>query len=216
MIGRAPRHSSLCLKTLLLRTRGAGGQKCKHGSLKPNSRKRGLDVWQFPWSENSPDSKFLYRNRIVGTVVQYSDEAAARSAVVGVVSEINADGRSTNSRVMTVAQLCDHFEQRELTKENTWGSYATKTIYKAYLTRWVRPHWRTFELAEVRTIKVDQILDLPAPTSRFWISKRHPGRAGELSKWRPREAMLRNHRIRARGVRVSGDKCSQISLLTDR
>jgi hypothetical protein len=41
---------------------------------------------------------------------------------------------------MTIAQLCDHFEQRELSNENTWRSHATKKIYKAYLTRWIRPH----------------------------------------------------------------------------
>jgi integrase len=56
---------------------------------------------------------------------------------------------------MTVAQLCDHFEQRELAKENTWRSHATKKIYKAYLNRWVRPHWERYELAEVRTIQVE-------------------------------------------------------------
>jgi integrase len=42
---------------------------------------------------------------------------------------------------MTVAQLCDHFQQRELAKENTWRSHATKRVYQAFLTRWVRPHW---------------------------------------------------------------------------
>ena len=59
---------------------------------------------------------------------------------------------------MTIAQLCDHFEQRELGKENTWRSHATKKIYKAYLTRWVRPHWHKYELAEVRTIQVESWL----------------------------------------------------------
>jgi integrase len=64
----------------------------------------------------------------------------------------------TNSRAMTVAQLCDHFEQRELSKENTWRSHATKKIYKAYLTRWIRPHWQKYELSEVRTIQVESWL----------------------------------------------------------
>jgi hypothetical protein len=59
--------------------------------------------------------------------------------VAGLLSEINTDGRSTNSGAMTVAQLCDHFEQRELARENTWRSHATKIVYKAYLTRWIRP-----------------------------------------------------------------------------
>jgi integrase len=59
---------------------------------------------------------------------------------------------------MMVDQLCDHFEQRELAKENTWRSHATKKIYKAYLTRWIRPHWQKYELGEVRTLQVESWL----------------------------------------------------------
>ena len=74
---------------------------------------------------------------------------------MGLISEINSHDGSEQSRRRTVAQLCDHFEQRELTKENTWRSHATKKIYKAYLTRWIRPHWQKHQLAEVRTIQVE-------------------------------------------------------------
>jgi len=59
---------------------------------------------------------------------------------------------------MTVAQLCDHFEQRELATENTWRSHATKKVYKAYLSCWIRPHWGKYELAEVRTVQVESWL----------------------------------------------------------
>lgn len=130
----------------------------QRGCMQRNSRKEGPDVWQFRWSETSLDGKRLYNKKIVGTVEQYPDENAARRAVRGLVSEINTDARSTNSGAMTVAQLCDHFEQRELSKENTWRSHATKKIYQAYLTRWVRPHWQKYELAEVRTIQVESWL----------------------------------------------------------
>ncbi len=130
----------------------------QRGCMKRRSRKRGPDVWQFRWSETSLDGKRLYHKKIVGTVEQYADENAARRAVVGLVSEINNDGQSTNFAAMTVAQLCDHFEQRELANDNTWRSHATKKIYKAYLTRWVRPHWQQSKLADVRTIKVESWL----------------------------------------------------------
>jgi integrase len=33
-----------------------------------------------------------------------------------------------------------------------------KEIYKAYLTRWIRPHWQKYGLAEVRTIQVESWL----------------------------------------------------------
>jgi integrase len=130
----------------------------QRGCMQRNSRKEGVDVWQFRWSETSLDGKRLYHKKIVGTVEQYPDENAARRAVVGLVSEINDDVQSMNSGTMTIAQLCDHFEQHELAKENTWRSHATKKIYKAYLARWIRPHWQKFQLAEVRTIQVESWL----------------------------------------------------------
>src|SRR5438094_4639531 len=130
----------------------------QRGCMQRNTRKEGPDVWQFRWSETRLDGKRLYHKKIVGTVEQYPDENAARRSVVGLVSELNTDGRPTNSGTMTVAQLCDPFEQRELPKENTWRSHATKKIYKVYLTRWIRPHWQKYGLAEVRTIQVESWL----------------------------------------------------------
>jgi integrase len=128
-------------------------EKIQRGCIQRNGRKEGPDVWQFRWSETRLDGKRLYHKRIVGTVEQYPDENAARRAIVGL--KINPDTRSMNSSVLTVAQLCDHFEQRELAKENTWRSHATKKIYKAYLTRWVRPYWQKYQLDDVRTIQVE-------------------------------------------------------------
>jgi integrase len=153
----SPSHSAPCVKILLLRNGGAGGN-IQRGCMQRNIRKEGLNVWQFRWSETSLDGKRRYRKKIVGTVEQYPDENTARRAVVGLLSEINTDPRSTNSGAMTVAELSDHIEQHELAKENTWRSHATKKIYKAYLARWIRPHWQKFQLAEVRTIQVESWL----------------------------------------------------------
>jgi integrase len=59
---------------------------------------------------------------------------------------------------MTVAEVCDHFDQRELTKDNTWRSYSTKKTYKAYLKRWIIPEWGALDLSGVRTIEVESWL----------------------------------------------------------
>jgi integrase len=113
----------------------------QHGCMERLNRKRGAEVWQFRRSVTGP-GKRLYHKKIVGTVERYPDENAARRSVVGLVLEINTDGKATNSDPMTIAQLCDHFEQRELARENTWRSHATKKVYKAYLSRWIRPRWQ--------------------------------------------------------------------------
>ena len=59
---------------------------------------------------------------------------------------------------MTIAELCDHFIQRELTKDNTWRGYSTKKAYRAYLKRWIMPHLGTALLSEVRTMGVESWL----------------------------------------------------------
>jgi integrase len=156
----------------------------QHGCMQRKSRKRGPDVWQFRWSETRDDGKRLHHKRIVGTIEQYPGETAARRAVVGLVSEINSDGRLANSGAMTVAQLCDHFVQRELVKENTWRSHATKKIYQAYLTRWIRPHWQKYELADVRTIQVES-----------WL-RRLPLAKSSCAKIRNLMSVLFNHACR--------------------
>jgi integrase len=130
----------------------------QRGFMQRACRKRGPDVWQFRWSETGPDGKRAHHKKVVGTVEQYADEHSARRVVVGLIAEINRDFRLPNSRTITVAELCDHFEQRELADQNNWRSHATKKIYKAYLNRWVRPHWQRYSLPEVRTIQVESWL----------------------------------------------------------
>ncbi len=114
----------------------------QHGSLALVSRKEGPAVWQFRWSEKDLQGGRVQRKRVIGTVERYLDEACARSAIAVLLAEINSDKARMGSHSITVAQLCDHFEQRELARDNTWRSYSTKKTYHAYLTRWVLPHWR--------------------------------------------------------------------------
>ena len=126
----------------------------QRGSLAIISRKEGPAVWQFRWSKKDLHGARVQRKRVIGTVERYPNEAAARSAVVVLLAEINSDKVRMGPRSITVAQLCDHFEQRELAKDNMWRGYSTKKTYQAYLTRWVLPQWRRYELAEVRTVQV--------------------------------------------------------------
>ena len=53
----------------------------QHGSLIKNIRKHGSGVWQFRWSEKSPQGKRIYRKRVIGSVGDYSDVDAARRAL---------------------------------------------------------------------------------------------------------------------------------------
>jgi len=125
----------------------------QHGSLALVSRKEGPAVWQFRWSEKDLHGARVQRKRVIGTVERYLDEAGARSAIAVLLAEINSDKVRMGNRSITVAQLCYHFEQRELARTNTWRSYSTKKTYQAYLTRWVLPHWRHYELRKSEQYK---------------------------------------------------------------
>ena len=130
----------------------------QHGSLAMVSRKEGPAVWQFRWSEKGLCGVRIQRKRVIGSIEHHPNETSARSAITVLLAEINSAKSRIRARSITVDQLCDHFEQRELAQDNTWHSHATKKTYQAYLNRWVRPHWRHYELAEVRTIQVESWL----------------------------------------------------------
>ena len=156
----------------------------QHGSLALVSRKEGPAVWQFRWSEKNLHGARVQRKRVIGTVERYLDEARARSAIAVLLAEINSDKVRMGSCSITVAQLCDHFEQRELARDNTWRSYSTKKTYQAYLTRWILPHWRHYELAEVRTMQVES-----------WL-RRLPLAKSSCAKIRNLMSVLFNHACR--------------------
>jgi len=130
----------------------------QQGSLIRSGRKRGPDVWQFRWGDKGPFGKRIYRRRVIGTVCQYADVESARKSVAGLLAEINGNGLKHSALRMTISEVCDHFIQRELTNDNLWRSYATKRAYKAYLKRWIVPHWGCMRLSEVRTMEVESWL----------------------------------------------------------
>jgi hypothetical protein len=125
------------------------------GSLVRASRSRGPD---FRWSEQNYDGKRVCRKRVIGTVDDYFDCEAARRSVANLIAKVNSANRRAVSTSMTVAHLCSHFEQRELTSTNTWRSYATKSCYAVYSRRWIIPQWGNYELCNVKTIEVESWL----------------------------------------------------------
>jgi integrase len=127
----------------------------QQGSLIRSGRKRGPDVWQFRWADRGPYGKRIYRKRVIGTVCQYPDVDSARKSVTALLREVNTHPLLQCVVPITVEEVCDHFVQRELSKDNIWRSYSTKKGYKAYLRRWILPHWGSIHLSDVRTTKVE-------------------------------------------------------------
>lgn len=130
----------------------------QQGSLIRSARKRGPDVWQFRWADRGPRGKRIYRKRVIGTACQYPDADSARKAVTGLLRELNRNAFQRCHLPMTIAEVCDHFIQRELHRENSWRSHSTKKTYRAYLNRWVIPQWGSMRLSDVRTTEVESWL----------------------------------------------------------
>ena len=130
----------------------------QNGSIIRRARKKHSDIWQFRWWERSPEGNKVYRRRLIGTTDQIPDLEGARKAARLLVPDLNVTKGAPEASSMTVAQLCSHFDQRELCVTNTWRSYSTKSIYKVYLKRWVVPKWSDYLLSDVRTIEVESWL----------------------------------------------------------
>jgi hypothetical protein len=100
------------------------------GSLTRVIRHEGPAVWQFRWSEKGHDGKRIYRKRILGSADQYESREAAYLSVKCLISEINSGKGIAKPTTLTMGQLCDHFQQREMTQEGSWRTSATMNTSK--------------------------------------------------------------------------------------
>jgi hypothetical protein len=73
--------------------------------------------------------------------------ATARQMTAGLVREINATDIRLTGVSVTMRQLADHFQQRELGRSNGRISYSTKRAYHGYLNKWIVPRWGEYPLS---------------------------------------------------------------------
>lgn len=133
----------------------------QQGSTIRSERKHGPDVWQFRWSETGPQGQRVYRKRVVGTVEEYANSEAVREFVKALITKPSPADHHMKPPIMTVGELCRHFEQRGLAQEDTWRSYSTRRNNYFLLKCWIVPRWGKYELSEVRTIEVESWLRGP-------------------------------------------------------
>jgi len=130
----------------------------QNGCLMQVPRRRGPNVWEFRWREPGSDGRRVHRRIVVGTVQQLRDETRAVRAILGLRREINSPNALLTPRLLTIAQLVEHYKQRELALDNTWKTYSTKATYRGYLRKWIVPRWGTYTLASIRPIEVEHWL----------------------------------------------------------
>jgi integrase len=127
----------------------------QQGSIIRASRKQGPDVWQFRWSEKGRGGRRIYRKRVIGTVLQYADAQAARYASTALLAQVNAGPGLNGVCKITLEQICEHFEQRELRSGDSLRSFATVKTYRGYIRKWIKPHWGSLYLDEMKAVEVE-------------------------------------------------------------
>jgi integrase len=127
----------------------------QQGSVIREHRKLGPDVWCFRWWEAGPNGNRVHRRIVLGTAEQMRDAASARQLTFGLVQEINTTDIRSVGISMTLAQLADHFHQRELGRSNGRISYSTKRAYQGYLDKWIVPRWGDCLLPNIKAVEVE-------------------------------------------------------------
>src|SRR6266481_7550383 len=112
--------------------------KRKSHSLFTSSRTRCLGV---------PLERILFRRKEKASqnrhrVARYPrDESAALKAIAALRRDININDARLRAKPLTLAELVEHYRQRELATENEWKTLSTRTTYEGYLRKWIVPRW---------------------------------------------------------------------------
>jgi integrase len=131
----------------------------QQGSLQRAKRSGGPDAWIFRWYEDQPNGGKRYRKTVVGTVVQFPTETAARKAADALRIDINLQTPQASSGPTTVDQLIEHFRLKEMPRDDhERRSYSTKAAYECYLTNWISPKWGKHRIGEIKAVAVENWL----------------------------------------------------------
>jgi integrase len=125
----------------------------QRGYLRSVKRKNGSTCWEFMWREQDVSGKRVRRTAVIGTTEQYPTEELAQEAVRGLRMQINEARNRLPNQPIYVADLIDHYLNSELAA--TWHSHATRMVYREFLTRWIKPHWGSMNIRDVRTVAVE-------------------------------------------------------------
>ena len=145
----------------------------QQGSLQREKRKRsGEIVWTFRWREVQMDGTKKYRKAVIGTVSEYRTASDAQKAADALRLSINEQTPRQTLKAISFETLVEHYRQHELPDivqgtrplgseagdDELRKSFATQVTYHGYLNKWILPRWRSYRLADVKPIHVEQWL----------------------------------------------------------
>jgi integrase len=139
-------------------------QRYQQGSLELLHRNTTPSVWSFRWYESDSQGHRRKRRYRIGSIEEYPNASRALEAVAGLRMMLNETLLRITRRPIAVTDLIEHYQQTELDLERREQddeeerSYATKTIYRTYLKRWIRPRWGSMFVRQIRTMEVERWL----------------------------------------------------------
>ncbi len=69
--------------------------------------------------------------------------------------DININDRRMKTKPLRLAELIEHFRQRELAADNEWKTLSTRVTYEGYLRKWIVPRWGATNLSAIRAVEVE-------------------------------------------------------------
>jgi integrase len=91
----------------------------------------------------------------LGTAEQLRDMSSARQMTAGLMRRNQCPRYPMTGTAMTLAQLAEHFQQRELGCSNGRIAHSTKKTYPGYLGKWIVPRWGDYLLPNIKAVKVE-------------------------------------------------------------
>jgi len=125
------------------------------------------------------DGTKRYRKAVIGSVQEYKTEAEAQKAADSLRLEINEQTPRQQLQDISMETLVEHYRQHELPDivhgtrplgsvagdDETRKAFSTQATYAGYLRKWILPRWRSYRLADVKAVQVEQWLK-SLPVSR--------------------------------------------------
>lgn len=131
-------------------------ERYQRGHLTTEARSSGPDVWVFRWRESAGNGQSVKRKRIIGTVLEFKTETAARKAVDALRLDINAE--TVSSSPLTIRELVQHYKAKELCDE--CGKTArTRETYRQHLDDYILPRWGNERIGDIKAFRVEAWLD---------------------------------------------------------
>ena len=133
-------------------------QNYQQGYLRRAKRQTGTHLWEFLCRETDERGRRVHRTAIVGTVEQYPAEELAWIAANGLRVYLNGNRNRYSEGPIPIGDLIDHYLHTDLFMETGWHAHSTRTTYRYFLNKWIRPAWGEIALHSVRTLAVEHWL----------------------------------------------------------